>query len=577
MTFADLSPLANHLWQSTLCVAVAWLLTLALRKNRAAVRFWIWFAASAKFLLPFSLFVSAGRHLTWRAAPAIAQSQLSFAMETLSQPFAVPAPTPLPAAVAAPAMNPLPAILLGVWLCGIAVGVVFWVRYWRQARRLLRASTPLNLGLPIRVMSTAARLKPGIVGIFRPVLLLPAGIAEHLTPAQFEAIIAHELRHAERRDNLTAAIHMLVETVFWFHPLVWWIKWRLIEERERACDEGVLGIGSEPQVYAESILKVCEFYLASPAPCAAGVTGGELKKRIEAIMTNRFRRKLSLGKKLLLALAAVLVTSVFFLGLCLGQSGTLFFEVASVKPAAPLSDADRNQRQVVADPGMIRYRYHTLRLLLQTAYDLPAAQISGPRWLDSDKYDIVAKIPAGATQEQVNLMLRNLLAERLGLAAHMEMREARAYEATVAKGGVKLKEPEKALPGATESSQPHLDKDGLPVLPPGLPRLFCVSVAGRGYVVARMEALHDLFRGLQLQLGRPIVDKTGVTGAYDFTLSYALDTAAPAASDAMVAASDPAPTLLGALEHQLGIRLESKKLPIGVLVVDRANRTPREN
>jgi uncharacterized membrane protein len=102
MTFADLSPLANHLWQSTLCVAVAWLLRLALRKNRAAVRFWIWFAASAKFLLPFSLFVSAGRHLTWRAAPAIAVSQFSFAMETLSQPFAVPAASALPPAVAAP-------------------------------------------------------------------------------------------------------------------------------------------------------------------------------------------------------------------------------------------------------------------------------------------------------------------------------------------------------------------------------------------------------------------------------------------------------------------------------------------
>ena len=101
-----------------------------------------------------------------------------------------------------------------------------------------------------------------MVGIFKPVLLLPEGIAERLTPAQLEAILAHELRHVQRRDNLTAAIHMLVETIFWFHPLVWWIRARLMEERERACDEGVLRLGSEPQVYAESILKVCEFYLA---------------------------------------------------------------------------------------------------------------------------------------------------------------------------------------------------------------------------------------------------------------------------------------------------------------------------
>src|ERR1019366_6980863 len=150
-----------------------------------------------------------------------------------------------------------------------------------------RAATPLPLRLPIRVMSSTARLEPGVVGIFKPVLLLPEGIAEHLTPPQLEAILAHELRHVQRRDNLTAAIHMLVETLFWFHPAVWWIRARLIEEREQACDEGVLLLGSEPRVYAESILKVCEFYLSTPLACVSGVTGADLKKRIEAIMSNR--------------------------------------------------------------------------------------------------------------------------------------------------------------------------------------------------------------------------------------------------------------------------------------------------
>ena len=110
-----------------------------------------------------------------------------------------------------------------------------------------------------------------------------------------------------RRDNLTAAIHMLVETLFWFHPAVWWIRTRLVEERERACDEGVLLSGSEPQVYAESILKVCEFYLSAPVACAAGMTGGELKKRIEGIMTNHALRNLSVAKRMLLAAVALAV------------------------------------------------------------------------------------------------------------------------------------------------------------------------------------------------------------------------------------------------------------------------------
>ena len=219
MTFADLSPLANHLWQSTLFAAVALVLTLALRKNRASVRYWIWLAASVKFLIPFSLLVSAGSQLGWRTAPVIAPSQLSFAMDEISQPFAMPAPAPLPAA-AAPALSPLPAILFGVWLCGIAIGVIFWLRPWRQIRGILRAATPLDLNLPIPVMSAPARMEPGVVGILRPVLLLPEGITNHLTPAQLEAILAHELHHVRRRDNLTAAIHMLVETIFWFHPLL---------------------------------------------------------------------------------------------------------------------------------------------------------------------------------------------------------------------------------------------------------------------------------------------------------------------------------------------------------------------
>jgi beta-lactamase regulating signal transducer with metallopeptidase domain len=92
------------------------------------------------------------------------------------------------------------------------------------------------------------------------VLLLPEGIADRLAPAQYDAIVAHEmLCHVQRRDNLTGAAHLIVEAIFWFHPLVWWIRARLLEERERACDEAVLQSGSKPQRYAEGILNVYKF------------------------------------------------------------------------------------------------------------------------------------------------------------------------------------------------------------------------------------------------------------------------------------------------------------------------------
>jgi len=128
-------------------------------------------------------------------------------------------------------------LLFAVWLCGFTIGVIWWVRWWRQIRAAQRLATPLDVRLPIPVMSSRARLEPGIFGIRKPVLLLPEGITERLTPDQLEAVLAHELCHVRRRDNLTAAIHMVVETIFWFHPLVWWIRARLVEERERACDD----------------------------------------------------------------------------------------------------------------------------------------------------------------------------------------------------------------------------------------------------------------------------------------------------------------------------------------------------
>jgi hypothetical protein len=117
------------------------------------------------------------------------------------------------------------------------------------------------------------------------------------------AVLAHELCHLRRRDNLTAAIHMLVEAVFWFYPLVWWVGARLIAERERACDESVLASGNEPEVYAESILKVCRFYVQSPLDCAAGVSGANLKKRVEEIMINRRLVPMSTAKKIMLGTA----------------------------------------------------------------------------------------------------------------------------------------------------------------------------------------------------------------------------------------------------------------------------------
>jgi len=196
---------------------------------------------------------------------------------------------------------------------------------WRRISAAIRKAVPLRdgrevealrwveriAGMPKRIEIFLSRtsLEPGIFGIARPVLIWPQGISERLEDAHLAAILAHELWHVRRRDNLAAATHMVVEAIFWFHPLVWWLGARLVDERERACDEEVLESGSDSQVYAECILKICEFCVGSPLPCVSGVTGADLKRRIVRIMSDRVARKLDFRRKLLLAAAAILAVA----------------------------------------------------------------------------------------------------------------------------------------------------------------------------------------------------------------------------------------------------------------------------
>jgi TonB family protein len=188
-----------------------------------------------------------------------------------------------------------------------------------KVRALRRASLPCAAALPpiangLEVRTTATLAEPVLAGILRPVLLLPRGIAERLTPAQVGAVLAHELAHWRRRDNLTAAMHMLVEAVFWFHPLVWWVGSRLVEERERACDEAVVRAGHDGRTYAEGILNVCEHYVASTLKCAAGVTGADLKRRVVEIARYRVMSQLPIQKKIVLGTFALvtLLTPIVF-------------------------------------------------------------------------------------------------------------------------------------------------------------------------------------------------------------------------------------------------------------------------
>lgn len=318
--------LFNHLWQSTLFVGVIAMLAWFLREHGAHLRYWLWYAGSLKFLLPFSLLIALGGHFSWHspatdaAAPVLGRVVAPFHADTDSlirpsiatpvvKEVAISAAKPDEWAAAKPHEWAVP-ILVWLWILGGATVAVGWMMRWSQISRAVRCSIPLSIDAPIPVRVSSCLIEPGVVGILRPFLLVPQGIAERLDAAQLRTVLLHEFEHVRRRDNLFAAIHMVIAVLFWFYPLVWWLGRQLVAERERACDEAVIAAGCDPETYAQGILNVCRLYLHIPLPCTAGVAGADLKKRVESIMTRPPRRDLSVvsgASVLAIAGAAVLL------------------------------------------------------------------------------------------------------------------------------------------------------------------------------------------------------------------------------------------------------------------------------
>jgi len=372
-----INDLMTHLWQSTLFAVAAALLTLAFRKNRAKVRFSLWLSASLKFFIPFSFLVNLGSRIHWAPVTEHATPAVVFAVEYVAQPFSG---TVSAGPAVAQSTDWIPIAVAALWICGLLAIAAIRLKLWTRVRAAVRASTPLEIPAPVGIRSAPGLLEPGVVGVLNPVLLLPEGIVDRLTPSELEAVLAHELCHVRRRDNLFATAHMIVEAVFWFHPLVWWIGARLLDERERACDEDVLHLGNQPRVYADAILNVCKLYTESPLVCVSGVTGADIRGRIEAIMTNRRGQTLNYAKKTLLAAAGALaIAGPVAVGIVIGighvpailaQSPiapllqtpapvvTLAQATPAPLPASRRSTADRRSRSFVIGPALFGTQPH---------------------------------------------------------------------------------------------------------------------------------------------------------------------------------------------------------------------------
>jgi uncharacterized protein (TIGR03435 family) len=262
----------------------------------------------------------------------------------------------------------------------------------------------------------------------------------------------------------------------------------------------------------------------------------------------------------------------------------LEFEVASIKPSTPPPggrgmNVGSRGGPGTADPAQITYSNMTLKLLIMNAYNVKNYQVTAPDWTDGQRFNIAAKVPIGASKEDLRVMLQNLLADRLQMKAHLEKKEMQAFTLLVAKGGLKMKLSEEmpadsnALPAPP--GPPKFDKNGFPII---AGRGAVIETEnGRARVVANQESIVQICDFLGNQFARPVVDQTGLTGKYDFHLEFAPENMRPPDAGSPAASSDPAPTLLVAIQDQLGLKLEAKKLPVDIVVVDHIEKTATEN
>jgi uncharacterized protein (TIGR03435 family) len=603
----------RHLVESTLFVLVVFLLTLLLRRSSARIRYGLWLSASLKFFVPFSALVGVGAAIGVVVPRSVDLGRpfASSAFDSLwmSSHVGVSAARPSLATATHLAIG-LGALAAAVWIIGSMTMAVMRYRLWRRVQAAVKASTPLtltSLELPpgVELRSAPGVLEPGVIGWRRPVLLLPDGIVDRLKPEELQAVLAHECCHVRRRDNLTAALHMLTEVVFWFHPAVWLIGTRLLAERERACDESVLAEGYAPTTYARAIVKTCATYVTSPVACVAGVTGSKIAARIQGILRDVPPDPVRGWRK-----AAVLLT---FVGVAAGPigygvgratpriqataaqtsadippdpvAGAVTFEAASVR-------LNKSGLQSGTDDVLPNGRYVAtnlpLAVFIRLAYTPAARHRSlepfevrgGPDWRLSDRFDINATAGRDASPVEIRAMLRALLAERFQVKTHVEQRRGPAFRLSMARPGrlgpqLRRSEADCNAIAAGQTREAGSGTDTrcgffgpAPTAPIG---------STRAYQALRGMTMDEFAVILSAYLGRHVVNSTGLSGAFDGDMEFTAEIMLPPPPSGPNPFDGTAlPSIFSVLPQQLGLRLERTDAPQAILVIDHAAH-PTEN
>jgi uncharacterized protein (TIGR03435 family) len=468
-------------------------------------------------------------------------------------------------------------------------------------------------------------------GIVQPVILVPSDFEQ--LPAECRSqVLCHELAHVHNHDFLPRVLVEIARAVIWFQPLMWIARRQLREEQELACDNRVLAAGGRSSAYAKLLLEWNDRLFEKDPLVAIGMAQRScLKRRLYALLDLHARRdtvsRASIAATGLLGLAMALPLAAFRFAptpaairhmemeshprvvearpmpppvaavpqVALAHAASanaapvqattappqtpdsqVVFEAASIKHGPPGDySAGGSGGPGTGDPTSWSIENYPVSSLLGVAYGTNTYQLSGPGWLDDERFTIRARLAKDTTKQQLALMLRNLLIERFKLAAHFEKKDIAGYQLVVVKDGPKLTVSPGDPSQVDDPANPPapfkwtVDKDGYPELPPGRRYAMAMGMNRARWRFAD-ETMEHFAETLGGQIRRPILDATSLKGKYDFVISWyaTMDPETP---------SDSGPSIFVAVQEQLGLKLESKKIPVDILVIDHIEKTPTEN
>lgn len=582
--------------KATVILGIALVATRAARRAPASVRALILATAfGLLFVLPIASALSPAREV--QIPEAYAPLFLWEDEAAAGMPLDVVAPRP--AAAGTTRSWPVPSVISlarSMWVLGVVATLaplLLGLRRSRAVRRDARewadgatlASTlrdSMGLHRPVSVVLHDNLVSPMTCGWQQPTIVMPPD-SPAWPAANIRQALVHELEHVRRHDW---AVHILARftcALYWFHPAAW-MAWRqLALESERACDDAVVA-RAENAAYAEQLVTLARrFAKDNPVPLLSMADRRTLSTRVAAILSTTAAR----GRVGTVAMSAVL-TGATALAVAIAPMKAIGaqardaltipmsidgppFEVVSVRPNEPDDRLRVNDWQPVT--GRLTLRNLTPKVMLTLAYAntamlfLPNDRLLGvPEWAEQERFTIEAIAGRSVTPADLQRMLRRVLVERFGLQAHLEQRQQTAYRLTVARAdgglGPNLRPADEAT--CKESRRPRSGSEQW-----GPQQLVCITI--------------DLLAlDISERLDRPVLNQTGLTGIFDGTLSYS-----PSAEELTVIyrlspselppAAFTGPSLTTALQEQLGLKLESTRAAIDVLVVDRIDRpTPND-